>query len=108
MAVFLLWLQRWRTARLPRNLDNNLPEDGYGDKPELEGSRGIARVTKKPELEANKIETRNISLAGTTATKLPAIPPDQNTSIYLGDKPELYSAYLPSLTRSSYHSYHSH
>lgn len=97
IAFSLLWLRRRRTAKQPRNPDNNnlLPEEGYADKPELEASRGIARaVTQKPELEAttNTIETRDIlpPAGTTTTTELP--PPNQNTSIlYLGggDKPEL-------------------
>jgi hypothetical protein len=87
IAIFLLWLHRCRTAKLPRNSDNNLPEDGHGDKPELEGSRGMARVIQKPELEANQREVRNIPFTDTTATELPAIPPDQNTSVCLGQQP---------------------
>ena len=84
ITLFLLRLHRWRTARLPQNPDNNLPEDSRGDKPELEGNRGM--VTQKPELEANEREVRNIPRADTTTTELPAIPPDQNTSVCLGQQ----------------------
>jgi hypothetical protein len=84
ITLFLLRLHRWRTARLPRNPENNLPEDSLGDKPELEGNRGMA--AQKPELEANEREVRNIPRADTTTTELPAIPPDQNTSACLGQQ----------------------
>jgi hypothetical protein len=84
IAFFLLWLRRRRAAKLPQSPENVLPEDDLGDKPELEGSRGM--VTQKPELEANEREVRNIPLADTTVTVLPAIPADQNTSVYLGQQ----------------------
>jgi hypothetical protein len=87
IAFFLLRLHRVRTAKLPRNSDNHLPEDGYGDKPELEASRVMARVTQKPELEANEREVRNIPFTDTTATELPAIVPDRNASACLGQQP---------------------
>lgn len=86
VIAFFLRLHRRRTAKLPRNTDNNFPEGGHGDKPELEGSRGMARVTQKPELEANGGEARNIPPADTTTTKPPTIPPDQNTRVCLGQQ----------------------